>query len=53
MRRRRRRSTAARAGLLAFRASRMGVLLYVVPAPPVLAPPVLAVRLRFANTPAP
>ncbi|MEV8058549.1 hypothetical protein AB0P37_19085 [Streptomyces antimycoticus] len=46
--RRLRRSTATRAGLLAFRAARMGVLLCVVPAPLVL-----AVRLCFADAPAP
>ncbi|WP_413798883.1 hypothetical protein [Streptomyces iranensis] len=49
MRRCRRRSTTARAGLLAFRAAaHAGVLLCVVPAPPVL-----AVRLCFASTPTP
>ncbi|AGP58406.1 hypothetical protein [Streptomyces rapamycinicus] len=47
MRRCRRRSTTARAGLLAFRATPR-VLLLCVPAPPVL-----AVRLCFASTPAP
>ncbi|MGA6153584.1 hypothetical protein ACPEIC_09620 [Stenotrophomonas sp. NPDC087984] len=48
MRRRHWRSTAARAGLLAFRAARRVLPLCVVPAPPVL-----AVRLCFANTPTP
>ncbi|GLV78199.1 hypothetical protein ACH4VS_11090 [Streptomyces hygroscopicus] len=46
--RHRRRSTATRAGLLAFRATRMGVLLCVVPA--LL---VLAVRLCFAGASTP
>ncbi|MFB9459502.1 hypothetical protein [Streptomyces antimycoticus] len=48
MRRRRRRSTAARAGLLAFRATPRVLPLGVMPA--LLA---LAVRLCFASTPAP
>ncbi|MFD8455463.1 hypothetical protein ACFV27_42310 [Streptomyces antimycoticus] len=43
--RHRRQTAAARAGLLAFRAARMGVPLCVVPA--LL---VIAVWLRFANT---
>ncbi|WP_262703803.1 MULTISPECIES: hypothetical protein [Streptomyces] len=46
--RHRRRPLAVRAGLLAYRAARMGLLLCVVPA--LL---VLAVWLCFASTPAP
>ncbi|MBI0384348.1 hypothetical protein JBE27_50870 [Streptomyces albiflaviniger] len=45
--RHRRQAPAVRAGLLALRATRMGLLLRVVPA--LL---VLAVWLRFASTPA-
>ncbi|WP_214665354.1 hypothetical protein [Streptomyces javensis] len=48
MRRRHPRSTAPRAGLLAFRATPRVLPLYVIPAPPVL-----AVRLHFASAPAP
>ncbi|MCQ8195371.1 hypothetical protein [Streptomyces rugosispiralis] len=46
--RHRRQSTATRAGLLAFRATRMGLMLCVIPALRVL-----AVRLCFASTPTP
>lgn len=44
--RHRRQSAATRAGLLAFRAARMGVLLRVIPVPPVL-----TAYLCFASTP--
>ncbi|WP_413102200.1 hypothetical protein [Streptomyces sp. Inha503] len=51
--RHRRRPLAVRAGLLAFRAARMGLLLAMVPALLLLALLVLAVWICVVSTPAP